>query len=80
MLTTSFSQIGFHATHYGGCAILLNKDTFFLDIKVKSIYLHDIRHDLPDEVLKENRVGSYKVFNRVLLFDGNRPAAKNPSQ
>ena len=33
----------FHLTHYGGCAILLDKDTFFSDIKVSSIYLHDTR-------------------------------------
>ena len=31
----------FHVTHYGGCAILFNKDTFFSDIKVSSFYLHD---------------------------------------
>ena len=28
-------------THYAGCAILFNKDTVHLDIKVSSIYLHD---------------------------------------
>ena len=33
----------FHVTHYGGCAILFNKDTFFSDIKVSSFYLHDTR-------------------------------------
>ena len=32
-----------HGTLYGGCAILFNKDTFFPDIKVSSIYLHDTR-------------------------------------
>ena len=30
----------FHVTHYGRCAILFNKDTFFSDIKVSSFYLH----------------------------------------
>ena len=29
----------FHVTHHGGCAVLFNKDTFFPDVKVKSIYL-----------------------------------------
>ena len=29
-----------------------NRDTFFSDIKVKSTYLHDIRHDLPDKVFE----------------------------
>ena len=42
----------FHLTHQGGCAVLFNEDTFFRDIKVKSIYLHDIRHDLPDKVFE----------------------------
>ena len=40
----------FHVTHYGGCAVLFNKDSFFPDVKVKSIYLHDIRRVLPDKV------------------------------
>ena len=31
----------FHVTHYAGCAVLFNKDTFLPDVKVKSIYLHD---------------------------------------
>lgn len=40
----------FHVTHYGGCAVLLNKDTFFSDVDVKSIYVHDTRRELPDKV------------------------------
>ena len=40
----------FHVTHYAGCAILFNKDTFYTKIDVKSIYLHDTRRDLPDQV------------------------------
>ena len=31
----------FHVTHYGGCAVLFNKDTFFSDIRVSSFYPHD---------------------------------------
>ena len=42
----------FHVTHYGGCAILYNKDTFYANIYVKSIYLHDTRRDLPDQVME----------------------------
>ena len=42
----------FHATHYAGCAILFNKDTFYTNIDVKSIYLHDTRRDLPDQVME----------------------------
>ena len=42
----------FHVTHCGGCAVLFNKDTFFPDIKVKSIYFHDIGHDRPDKVFE----------------------------
>ena len=42
----------FHVTHYGGSAILFNKDTLYPNIDVKSIYLHDTRLDLPDQVMK----------------------------
>ena len=42
----------FHVTHYGGCAVLFNKDTFYLDIEVKSINLHDTRRELPDKVME----------------------------
>ena len=42
----------FHVTHYAGCAILFNKDTFYTNIDVKSIYLHDTRRDLPDQVME----------------------------
>ena len=33
----------FHVTHFAGCAILFNNDTFYPDISVKSIYIHDTR-------------------------------------
>ena len=39
-----FLTTRFHVTHCGGCAILFNKDALFPDIKVSSIYLHDLRH------------------------------------
>ena len=42
----------FHVTHFGGCAVFFNKDTFFPDVKVKSIYLHDVRRVLPDKVME----------------------------
>ena len=45
-------QERFHVTHYADCAILFNKDTFYPDINVKSIYLHDTRRDLPDQVME----------------------------
>ena len=31
----------FYVTHFGGCAVLFNKDTFHPDIKVSSVYRHD---------------------------------------
>ena len=46
----------FHVTHCGGCAILFNKDTFFSDIKVSSIYLHDTRACEQDKI-KEGESG-----------------------
>ena len=42
----------FHVTHYAGCAILFNKDTFYPNVDVKSIYLHDTRRELPDQVME----------------------------
>ena len=42
----------FHETHFAGCAILFNKDTFYPTIDVKSIYLLDTRRDLPDQVME----------------------------
>ena len=41
-----------HVTHNAGCAILFNKDTFHPDISVKSIYLHDTRRGLQDQVVE----------------------------
>ena len=32
--------------------MLFNKDTFFPDVKVKSIYLHDTRRELPDKIME----------------------------
>ena len=46
----------FHVTHHGGCAILCNKDAFHPNIDVKSIYLHDTRRDLPDQVMEGAQV------------------------
>ena len=45
-------QERFHVTHYAGCAILFNKDTFYPDISVKSIYLHDTRRGLQDQIIE----------------------------
>ena len=42
----------FHVTHYGGCAVLFNKYTFFLHVRVTSMYVHDNGNDLPDKVVQ----------------------------
>ena len=42
----------FHVTHFAGCAILFNKDTFYPDISVKSIYLHDTRRCEQDHLVE----------------------------
>ena len=42
----------FHVTLCAGCAILVNKDTLYPNIDVKSIYLHDTRRDLPAQVIE----------------------------
>ena len=45
-------QERFHVTRFAGCAILFNKDTFYPDISVKSIYLHDTRRGVQDQVVE----------------------------
>ena len=42
----------FHVTHDGGCAVLFSEDTFCPDIDVKSIYFHDTRRGIPDQVVE----------------------------
>ena len=42
----------FHVTHFAGCAILFNKDTFYPDISVQSVYLHDTRRTLYDHIVE----------------------------
>ena len=39
-------------THFAGCAVLFNKDTFYPNIDVKSIYLHDTRRRLQDHIVE----------------------------
>ena len=46
----------FYVTHYGGCAILFNKDTFHQDIKVTSVYLHGTR-DAQQQDVREGESG-----------------------
>ena len=41
-----------HVTLYAGCAVLFNKDTFYPNVDVKSIYIHDTRRELPDQVME----------------------------
>ena len=52
MSIVTLSLFGLHVTHYGGCAILFNKDTFYPNINVKSIYLPETRRDLSDQVME----------------------------
>ena len=43
----------FHVTHFAGCAVLLfNNDTFYPNVDVKSIHLHDTRKLLPDHFVE----------------------------
>ena len=75
-LEHDFLTSRFHVTHDGGCAILFNKDTFFSDIKVSSICLHDTRACEQDK----NLDGCYKASFQEHLFVGNRVVAKRPSR
>ena len=70
----------FHVTHFGGCAVLFNKDIFFPDVKVTSIYLHEEKMICRTKCVKETQAGSYKTCYHVPIFGDNLPAAKNHSQ
>ena len=55
-------------THFAGCSILFNKDTFYLDISVKSIYLHDTKRFLQDQFFEgEQRWVLQGVLSRALF-------------
>ena len=41
-----------HVTHFAGCAILFNKDTFYPDISAESIYLHDMSRGVQDHIVE----------------------------
>ena len=45
----------FHMIHYASCAILFNEDTFHPTVDVKSMYLHDTRRDLLDQVMEREQ-------------------------
>ena len=62
----------FHVTHYGGCAVLFSWDTFLPDIKVKSIHLDDVRHDLPDKVFDgESGLGDPRCYLKSFFSMAN---------
>ena len=42
----------FYVTHFAGCAVFFNKDTFYTNVDVKSIYLHDTRRVLHDHIVE----------------------------
>ena len=58
-------QERFHVTHFAGCAILFNKDTFYPDISVKSVYLHDTRRGVQDQVVEREQGWVCKVLSRA---------------
>ena len=46
----------FYITHFAGCAVLFNKDTFHSDIKVNSVYIHHTRSG-QQQVVNEGQSG-----------------------
>ena len=46
----------FEITHFAGCVVLFNKDTFHSDIKVYSVHLHDIGSG-QQQVVREGQSG-----------------------
>ena len=67
----------FHVTQFAGCAVLFNKDTFYPDISVKSIYLHDTRRCEQDHIVEgEHGWSGQKVFTVLSLHINNVFAKK----
>ena len=46
----------FYVTHFAGCAVLFNEDTFHSDVRVNSVYTHDSRNG-QQQVVKEGQTG-----------------------
>ena len=69
----------FSVTHYAGCAILFNKDTFRSDIKVTSVYFHDTRNGQQQVVKKDNQDGSCQLSSHVHHSEGYRATANHSS-
>ena len=53
----------FHISHHAGCAVLFNKDTFYPDVRVSSVDIHDTKNGL-QEVIREGEAG--RVFQAVV--------------
>ena len=53
----------FHISHHAGCAVLFNKDTFYPDVGVSSVYIHDTKNGL-QQVIREGEAGW--VFQAVV--------------
>ena len=71
----------FHVTHHAGCAILFNKDNFYPNVDVKSIYLHDTRRDLPDQVREGDQGWVMQgVLSRASFSSINQSASRKPLQ
>ena len=52
-------------THYGGCAFLFNKDTFYLNIDVESLCLNDFGRYLPDQLMEGDQGVMQGVLSRA---------------
>ena len=69
----------FSVTHYAGCAILFNKDTFYPNIDVKSIYLHFTRRRLAwSGHWRGTRMGYARCSFTVPHFVDHHSAARKP--
>ena len=61
----------FHISHFAGCAVLFNKDTFNPDVRVSSVYIHDTKNG-QQQFVREGETGwvlqavvSRAAFRRV---------------
>ena len=80
MSIMAFLQVASTWTHYEWCAILFNKDTFYPNIDVKSIYLYYQDETCLIKLRKKNRNGSRKVFFHVPHVSDHQWADRSTTQ
>ena len=63
----------YHISHRAGCAVLFDKDTLYPDVRVSSVYNHDLK--IEHQIVREGEVGW--VFQAVMSRAAFRRVFRN---